>query len=98
MCFGVCGWLRRNRAPFGAGELRLQGFGDVRGNVAFDGENIGQFAIVSLGPKMGITFSIDKLDTDSHLIGRLLDGAFQDIRDTELFRDLRNVVGCILES
>jgi hypothetical protein len=47
---------------------------------------------------MGITFSIDKLDTDSHLTGRLLDGAFQDIRDTELFGDLRNVVGCILES
>ena len=97
MCFGVCGWLRRNRASFRAGEPRLQGFGDVRGNVAFDGENIGQCAIVSLGPKMGITFSIDKLDIHSHLIRRLLNGAFQNIRDAELFGDCRNAVGCILE-
>src|SRR5947207_9209710 len=54
--------------------------------------------VVSFRPKMRIVCGIDELDIDAHLIARFLDGAFEDIRDAELLRDLRNVIARTLES
>ena len=47
--------------------------------------------VVSFRPKMRIVCGIDELDIDAHLIARLLDRAFEDIRDAELLGDLCNV-------
>src|SRR5436853_5360817 len=54
--------------------------------------------VVSFRPKMRIVCGIDELDIDAHLIARFLDSAFEDIRDAELLRDVRNVIARTLES
>ena len=93
MRLGVFCRLRRNRTARSAGESGLQRLGDLFGDVAFDGKNISQFAIVSLRPKMRVVLGIDQLHVNSHLVGRFLNGAFENIGNAELLCDLRNVVG-----
>ena len=54
MRLGVFGGMGRNRASFRSGELGLKGLGNLGGDIAFDRENIGQLAIISLRPKMRV--------------------------------------------
>ena len=67
--------LRRlcsNRPLLRTRELRLQRVGDRFGNVALDRKNVGQLAIVNVGPKMCVVQRIDQLHIDPHLIGGFL--------------------------
>ena len=76
----------------------MERLGDLGGDIAFDGKNVGQFAIVSFRPKMGIVLGVDELNVNSNLVDRFLNRAFQNIGNAELLRDLGNVVGRILEA
>src|SRR5439155_22539488 len=71
---------------------------DLRGDIAFDGKNIDQLAIVSLRPKMRIVLGVDKSNIDANMVGRFLNRAFQDIGDAELLCDLGDVLGRTFES
>ena len=92
MRLGVFCRLRRNRTARSAAESGLQRLGDLLGDVAFDSKNISQFAIVSLRPKMRVVLGIDELNIDPNLVGRFLNGAFENIGNAELLCDVWNVV------
>ena len=92
MRLSVFSRLRRDRTPLGAGKFRLQRIGNFRSDVAFNGKDVGQLAIIPFRPKMRVAVGINQLNVYSHLITRFLNSAFQDIGDAELFRDLRKVV------
>ena len=47
---------------------------------------------------MRVGHRVDQLHIDAHLIVRFLHAAFEDMHDSELFRDLRQVVGRALEA
>ena len=55
----------------------MQLIGDGLGDLALDGEDIGQIAIISLRPKMRVGPRVDQLRIYSHTIGRALDAAFE---------------------
>ena len=93
MRLGVGCRSRRNGPPFRAAQSGLQRLGDLRGDIAFDGKNIDQLAIVSLRPKMRIVLGVDKSNIDANMVGRFLNRAFQDIGDAELLCDLGDVLG-----
>jgi hypothetical protein len=73
-------------------QFRLQLFRDALRNFTLDRKNIGQLAIVGVGPKMRVIQRIDQLHIDAHLIGRLLHAALQDIRDPQLFGDFAQII------
>ena len=70
----------------------MERIGDRFGDLALDTEDIGELAVVSLGPKMGIGRCIDQLHCHAHLIGRSLNTTLENIQDTELFRDVTQVI------
>src|SRR6266550_6282017 len=57
----VCGWALLDRTFLGGGELRLQLVGDAFGNVALDGEDVGQIAIIGLRPEVHVVAGVDQL-------------------------------------
>jgi len=85
--------LRQNRPSFRAAQSRLQSLGDVGRDIAFDGENIVQLAIVALRPKMRVVPGIDELDMDSHPIAGFAHRAFENVRYAKLLCDLGDVFG-----
>ena len=50
-------------------ELSLQLIGNRLGDLALDGEDIGQIAIVGLCPEMRVGAGIDQLRVHPHLVG-----------------------------
>ena len=60
-------------------------------NVAFDRENVSQFSIVGLGPKMRVGHGIDQLHIHPDLIIRLLNAAFENIHDAKLLCDVTQI-------
>ena len=49
-------------------------------------------------PRDGSHFEHRSVGRDSDFISRLLNGAFENVGDAELFGDFRDVVGCVLET
>lgn len=80
--------LRRHHLFLRAGELRLQLIGNRFRDVAFDSEDISQFAIVDFCPEMRIRERIDQLHIHAHLIVCFLNAAFQNVQCAELLRDV----------
>ena len=81
-------------AVFSAGgklglELARDGFGDL----ALDGEDIVERAVVVVGPELGGGARVDQVRRDAHLVARALDRAFQHVGDAELQPDLGQVAG-----
>src|SRR5512132_104585 len=72
-------------------ELRLQLIGDRRGDLALDGEHIGQIAIVGLCPQMRVGASVDQLGVDPDALRITLDAAFEKMRNAKLFPDLAQI-------
>ena len=62
----------------------LQRLGDSFRDLAFDREDVSQFSIVSVGPKMRVGQRVDQLHIHAHLIVRLLHAAFEDVHHTQL--------------
>jgi hypothetical protein len=65
-------------------ELRLQLVGDGFGDLALNGEDIGQIAIVSLRPEMSVVAGVDELRVHPHLVGGALHAPLQQVSDTKL--------------
>src|SRR5262245_42204362 len=72
-------------------KLRLELLGDGFGNLALDGEDISEVAIVGLRPEMRIIASVDQLRTDPNLVGCPLHSALEQMRDTQLPPDLAQI-------
>ena len=75
-----------------AGESCLQRLGDSFRDLAFDREDVGQFSIVSVGPKMRVGQRVDQLHIHAHLAVRLLHAALQNVRHAKLPRDIAQIV------
>jgi hypothetical protein len=84
----ICGWALLDRTFLGGRELRLQLVGDAFGDLALDGEDIGQIAIVGLRPEVSVVAGIDQLRDHAHLVSRPLDAAFDHMRHAQLLRNL----------
>ncbi len=75
---------RASMAAFSSGEsFALQAPGDGLGDLALDGEHVGQVAVVVFGPLVGIGARVDQLRGDAHLVARALHAAFEQVRDTQ---------------
>jgi hypothetical protein len=97
MRFGIFGWLGRDRDLLRASQLCLQGVGYCFCDVALDREDVGQLAIVNFRPEMRISERIDQLHIDADLIVRFLDTAFQDVENSQLLGDIRQILWRALE-
>src|SRR4029453_16760318 len=72
-------------------KLRLQLVGDFFGDLALNGEYIGQVTVVCLRPEMCVVASVDQLRVHSHPIRDFLDAAFHQTCDAKLLADLAQV-------
>ena len=75
------------------GQVGFHPFGDGLRNLAFHRKNIGQFAIVGLGPQMRVGRGMDQLHIDAHLAAGFLHTTLQNICYAQLLRDLRQIIG-----
>ena len=76
---------------FSRREIGLQRPNDPLGQFGLDGKKIGQFAIESLGPNMGVGPSVDQLRVHPHPIAGTSHRAFQHMGNAERFADLAQV-------
>ena len=77
-------------------ELGLQLLGNGFGDLALDGKDIGQIAIVGLRPEMRIVTRIDELRVNANLARGALHAALQHMRDAELLRDLAQIARALV--
>ena len=86
-----------DRLLFLGQELELQGRHDCLGNLILDGEDIGEVAVVAVGPDMVAGLAVDQLGVDPHPVAGLADAAFEHMGDIELARDLADIESLALE-
>ena len=72
-------------------KLRLQRLRYSFGDLALDAKDVSQFAIVAVGPEVGIGLGIDQLHIHPHLVGYLLNAALKNVRYAKLLRDLAEI-------
>ena len=72
-------------------ELRPQVIGDGFGHFTLHREDISQFSIKGIGPKVGITGCFDQLDVYAHGIAALLHTSFQDVGHAKLLCNLGHI-------
>ena len=77
---------------------QLQRIGDRLRNLVLDRENIGEVAVVALGPDMVAGRAVDQLRGDAHAGARLAHAAFEDVSDAELARRVLDVDLLALET
>ena len=56
---------------------------DRLGDLVLDGEDVGQVAVIAVGPEMRSVCAVDELRVDAHPLARLADASFQHVRDVE---------------
>ncbi len=76
---------------FVGGEFCLKLIGYHLGNLALDGKNIREVAVIGLTPEMRVVAGIDQLRIHSHMIRDTLHASFQYICDAELLADLAQI-------
>ncbi len=84
-------WFLLESLLFRTGQSRLQGFRYRSRYFAFNTENVLQFAVVALSPKMLIRCRANKLHVDVHLVGCFLHAAFENVGDTKLTSNLTQI-------
>src|SRR5207247_11409395 len=84
-------WFLLDNLLFRTAQSRLQGFRYRGRYFAFNTENVLQFAVVALSPKMFIRCRANKLHVDVHLVGCFLHTAFENIGDTKLTSNLTQI-------
>ena len=67
--------------------------GDHPGNLALNGEDICQIAIVTRGPKMGVVAGVDQLCVHAYFSANSLYSSFEQMRYAELLPNLAQVAG-----
>jgi hypothetical protein len=80
-----------DRTFLGGREFRLQLVGDAFGNVALDGEDVGQIAIVGLRPEVHVVAGVDQLRDHAHFVGRALHAALDHMRHAQLLSNLSQI-------
>src|SRR5437762_1962345 len=86
----VCGGTL-NRALFPRRKLCLELVSNRLCDLAFNGEDIREIAIVSLRPKMRVIACIDQLRINAHAIGCALHAALEHMRHSKLFADFAQI-------
>ena len=81
----------RDGGFFGGGKFRLQLIGNHLGDLALDGENVIERAIIAFGPNVCVGAGIDQLRAYPHAATGPLHTAFQNMRDPELLRDVTQI-------
>lgn len=81
------------RSLFVRAEFGIELVGNCAGDFALHAEEVVEFAVVSVSPNVGVGRGVDQLHIHAHGVSRLLHAAFDDVRHTELARDLRDIVG-----
>src|SRR5689334_6356354 len=82
--------------PLGIGNGRGDRDSRSFGNLVLHRKNIGEIAVVSLGPNVVAGQRLDQLGSDTESIARLAYAAFEDIAHTKIASDLFNVDGTAL--
>ena len=65
-----------------------QGGRDGGGDLVLDGEDVGELAVVALGPDVAVGRGVDQLDGDAHPVAGLAHAALDHVLDAELARHL----------
>jgi hypothetical protein len=92
VCLRIICRFGGNDLLFLAREFRPQMLGNGFGYLAFDREDVGQFAIKSIGPKMGLINRFNQLHIHTHGIAALLHPSFQNVGNAKLPSNLGQVV------
>jgi hypothetical protein len=66
------------------------------GNFILQGKNVGQFAIITIGPNMIASRGVNELRCNANAISALADTAFQDVTHAELSSGTLHVYGFAL--
>ncbi len=61
---------------------------DGGGDLVLDGEDVGELAVVALGPDVAVGRGVDQLDGDAHPVAGLAHAALDHVLDAELARHL----------
>ena len=64
-------------------QLDLELLHDRLRDLVLDGEDVGQIAVVAIGPEMRPVLRIDQLRVDADALARLSDAAFENVGDVE---------------
>jgi len=64
--------------------------GNLCCDVAFNGKNVDQLAVVSFRPKMRVVLGVDQLNVNADLVGSFSHAALQNCRYAKLLCDIRN--------
>ena len=83
--------LSASRVVFGRAERHLERVDDLAGDVVLDLEDIGQVAIVAVGPQVATGGRVDELRGDPHAIAGAADRAFEHRAHAKLAADGANV-------
>ena len=91
--------VRRRRIGFRRcpEKLDLELFGHRSGDLALDGEDILQLAVVRLGPKRAPIGRIDQFGDDPHSVALFAHAAFEQVRHAQFFANCPAVVGLAFE-
>ena len=76
---------------FGGIEMRLDRGNDRLGDLVLHGEDVGDVAVVALGPQMAAGGDIVELRGNAHLVAAPAHAAFDDVAHAEIMRDLVDV-------
>jgi hypothetical protein len=95
--FGTGGSALLDRFLLLGQQLEPQGRNDLLGDLILDRENVGEVAIVALGPEMVAGRSVDQLGGDPNAVAGLAHAAFQHVADAEFARDLADIDRAALE-
>ena len=83
MCLAVGRFDRIEHRCFARAQLDLQGVNDPPGDLVLDREDVAQFAIEAVGPKMSAGFRVDQLRGDPYPIAGAADAPFEHGADAE---------------
>src|SRR5262249_49080751 len=83
--------LLLSMADLGGNDARRHGAGAALSDFVLDRENIGQIAVIAVGPEMVASFGINQLRCDAHTVARAAHAAFEHVADTELGGNLCHI-------
>jgi len=71
--------------------------GNSFGDLTFDREDVGQFSVKGIGPKMGIVGGFDQLHIHAHGVAAFLHTSFQDVARRQVaWRSQANFQACFV--
>ena len=87
----IGGGLFLNRQSLRSCDFGVQSFGDFLRDLALNGKQIVQIAVVLLGPDMGVSARVDQLRVQTKMRAGSADAALQNMRYTQIIADLTEI-------